>query len=219
MKNNDVKLTMKSTVNLPMTESGRLRECRECAFSNSECTYCTELARHIYSYQYACPKFRTDEEELARKKAQARDAAAKTERKLNFLLTSMCNCASATQMLLEDFDSRFEDQNVERQWRQSRKMAYNQIRENIEKCRRLFNQYIQPDFDNLFTEKGRKEYDVAMYDNHQRDAQEWCRLQLLYLDRCWDNEENADKVTAFLEGLPSNNIFDKGDIEHYRMKQ
>lgn len=90
---------------------------------------------------------------------------------------------------------------------------------NDDIARRLFNQYIQPDFDNLFTEKGRKEYDVAMYDNHQRDAQEWCRLQLIYLDRCWDNEENADKVTAFLEGLPSNNIFDKADIEHYRMKQ
>lgn len=210
---------IKTTENLPIAKDGRLRECRECVFSNRECTYCSELRRHILPYQYACPKFRTNEQEEARRKEEARKRAERTERRLNFLLTSMVNSSTATQMLLEDFDSRFEDVAVERQWRQERKMAYKKIREHLEGARKLYQQYIQKDMDNMFTDRGTKEYDVTMYDHHQMDAMEWCRLQLLYTDRCWDNEDNANKVMGFIEGLPSSDIFDDRDIEHYRMKR
>lgn len=193
-----------------------LRNCRDCAHSDSACTWCSEIKKPILPFQYACPKFRTNEEEIARLREQAERLAKSTEKRLNFLLTTMMMCATATQMILEDFDSRFRDKTAEAAWRHTHKMALSQIRKNIEGCRKLYDQYFQRDLDKMFTKSG--SYDVTSYDNHQMDAQEVCRLLLLYVDRCFYNFDNGAKVFDFIEGLPSGDIFIKEDIEHYKMK-
>lgn len=215
----EVKIAMPSGGPLPTIPQGHLRKCEDCMYSNRDCTFCSELGKHIFPYQYACTRFRSDEEEKARRKAEKLAKAERMERKLNFLLTALFNCSSATQMMLEDFDSRFEDQNVEREWRHNTKYAYSKIREHLNECRKLYNRYIQPDFDRLFTENGTQPYDVEKYDHHSQDAMELCRLYLLYIDRCWDDEDAANKVVGFIADMPSGDLFDEKDIEHYRMKR
>lgn len=195
----------------------KLRNCKECAFSNRECTYCSEIGKHILPYQYACPKFRTDEEEMVRLREKAERLAERRERKLNFLLTTLMSCATAGQMLLEDFDGRFLDKTAESEWRHSHKKALGQICRNIDGCRKLYDQYFQKDIDKIFSKGG--SYDVTSYDNHNRDAQEICRLLLLYVDRCFDSFENSSRVFDFIESLPTGDIFEKEDINHYRMKE
>lgn len=214
----EVKVTIKTEVELPM-DGNRLRECKECMHSIDGCTYCTLLQKHIFPYQYACFKFKTREQEIAELTAKKKELADKMERKLNFLLTAMVNCSTATEMLFEDFDSRFAGLKGEDEWRHSRKMAYKKIREHIEGARKLYTQYLHKDLDNLFTDRGKKEYDVVLYDNHQMDAMETCRLMLLYLDRCWDDEKVANEIVGFIESKPSLGIFESEDIEHYRLRR
>lgn len=212
--------TAKAPLNVPVGPNGEWLRCQDCMHSNRECDRCIKKGIRISKAMYACATdFATREDEIARLQAKKEELARRMERRLNFLLTAMCNSSTATSLLLEDFDSRFEDTKAERKWRQERKMAYNKIREHMESARKLYNQYIQKDLDNLFTDRGTKEYDVKMYDHHTMDAMEWCRLQLLYTDRCWDNEKNANKVMGFIESLPSSDIFDDSDIEHYRMRR
>lgn len=117
IKPQEMKITIKSTEDLPVTKEGKLRECRECAHSNPSCTYCEYLKKSIFPYQYACFNFITDEDELKRKaESAAREAAElsikwqKTqqaeEEKCNWLLTLMLDMIVGSQILLEDFERR-----------------------------------------------------------------------------------------------------------------
>lgn len=117
IKPQPVKITIKSSENLPVTKNGKLRECRECKHSNRECTFCHLLNKVIFPYQYACFSFITDEEEIRRKaEAAAREAAELSakwqmiqqaeEEKCNWLLTLMLDMIVGSQILLEDFERR-----------------------------------------------------------------------------------------------------------------
>lgn len=117
IKPQPMKITIKSEKDLPMTKTGKLRECRECMHSNRECTFCTLLNKAIFPYQYACFSFITDEEETKRKaESAAREAAELSvkwrkiqqaeEEKCNWLLTLMLDMIVGSQILLADFERR-----------------------------------------------------------------------------------------------------------------
>ena len=137
---------------------------------------------------------------------------------LNYILTAMCNTATATQMFLQDFCSFFEKTKEESKWRFERKKAANEISKSAERIESLHAQFFQEDMNKVYTDHGKKEFDVESYDNHDRDAYEVCRLLMLYIDRCWGDENAANKVIACLEGMPTGNIFTEKDIERYRMR-
>ena len=167
---------------------------------------------------YACPDFVTQKEAEERRKKQAQIRAAKVERMLNYILTAMCNTATATQMFLQDFCSFFENKKAENKWRHERKKAASEITKSAERIESLHAQFFQEDMNKVHTDHGNKPFDVEAYDNHARDAYEVCRLLMLYIDRCWGDENAANKVIACLEGMPTGNIFTDKDIERYRMK-
>lgn len=117
IKPQPMKMTIKSENNLPVSKSGKLRECRECKYSNNDCTFCSLLNKPIFPYQYACFKFITDEEDIRRRAESAAKEAARIsvewqkiqkieEEKCNWLLTLMLDMIVGSQILLEDFERR-----------------------------------------------------------------------------------------------------------------
>lgn len=207
-----------NVLRIPTAPDGSFRRCQECADSDRECTKCLSKGIRISKVTYACSDFKTPQEALEKKKKEATIRAAKVERMLNYILTAMCNTATATQMFLEDFCSFFEQTKEESKWRFERKKAANEICKNAERIESLHAQYFQADMNKVFTDHGKKDFDCEAYDNHDRDAYEVCRLLMLYIDRCWGDEAAANKVIACLEGMPTGNIFTDKDIERYRMR-
>lgn len=210
--------TTKSPLNVPVGPNGEWRRCQECANSNRECDFCPTKNIRINRAMYACPDFitRKEAEELRKKQAELR--AAKVERMLNYILTAMCNTATATQMFLEDFCPFFENSKNENKWRHERKRAASEIVKSSERMETLYSTYFQSDMNKVHTDRGSKPFDAEAYDNHARDAYEVCRLLMLYIDRCWGDDAAANKVFAFLERMPTGNIFTNKDVERYRMK-
>ena len=203
---------------IPIAPDGSLRKCMECAHRNRSCDFCEKKKVRISKIMYACPDFATPEQKQKILSEQQLLMRAKKERMLNYILTAMCNCASATQQFLLDFCSFFEDTKAESNWRFQRAKAANDILKAGEKMASLHAQFFQSDMNKVFTDRGAKEFDVVACDNHTKDAQEVCRLLMLYIDRCWGDEDAANKVIACLESLPTGHIFNDEDIERFRMR-
>ena len=209
---------VKTSLNIPVGEDGKWRMCLECIHSNRVCDFCEKKNKRISRAMYACPDFATPEEEVARLKKETILRQLKKERMLNYILTAMCNCATATQTFLVDFCSFFEEAKAESNWRHKRKQAANEILKNAERIQAIHAQYFQTDMNKVHTDHGNKEYDWEAFDNHQQDAYELCRLIMLYIDRCWGNEEAANKVIEYIESFDTGHIFSDKDIERFRMK-
>lgn len=208
----------KTPLSIPTGPDGKWRMCWECAGSNRECDFCDKKNIRINRVMYACPDFETPEQRQKLLTKQELLRRAKEERMLNYILTAMCNCATATQNFLVDFCSYFEKSNQESKWRHSRKKAANDILKGAERIQSLHAQFFQEDMNKVHTDHGKKEFDYKAFDNHQEDSNELCRLIMLYIDRCWGDEKAANKVVACLESLPTGNIFSDDDIERYRLK-
>ena len=56
------------------------------------------------------------------------------------------------------------------------------------------------------------------YDNFSDDANEMCRLLLLYIDRTARNKESFEKVFTMIRDLPSCGIFKDEDISRFKQK-
>lgn len=111
------KITIKTEKDLPVTKSGMLQKCADCAHSNPTCTYCEFYKKAIFPYQYGCFNFITDEDEQKRRAEAAAKQAAEVsikwqktqqveEQKCNWLLTLMIDMIVGSQILLEDFERR-----------------------------------------------------------------------------------------------------------------
>lgn len=210
---------IKAPLGVPVDKDGNWLRCQQCCHSNPECDKCIKKNIRISKVQYACQDgFETREQELERIQKQAQIRAAKVERMLNYILTAMCNTATATQMFLQDFCSFFEKSKEESKWRFERKKAANEIIKNAERIESLHAQFFQADMNKVFTDHGKKDFDCDAYENHDKDAYEVCRLLMLYIDRCWGNDNAANKVIDCLESLPTGNIFTDNDIERFRMR-
>lgn len=203
---------------IPTAPDGSWRRCFECAHSNRECDKCEKRNIRINKVMYACPEFATPVEEFERKRKELLLESAKRENMLNFLLTAMCLCATATQSFLIDFCSHFEKTKSESNWRHKRQQAANEILRNAERMQTLHAQFFQEDMNKVHSEHGTKDFDYVAFNNHAKDAYELCRLLMLYLDRCWDNEEAATEIVNFISGIKSGDIFSDKDIERFRMR-
>lgn len=208
----------KAPLGVPIAADGTWLRCQDCAHSNRECDFCELKKIRINRALYGCPNFKTPVQLVEQIKKAKLLEAAKKERMLNYLLTAMCNCATATQMFLVDFCSFFEDTKKESKWRFERAKAANEILSKSERIQTLHAQFFQSDMNKVHTDHGQKEFDDEAYDNHQQDAYELCRLIMLYIDRCWGNEEAANKVVECLENLETGHIFSDKDIERFRLK-
>ena len=158
------------------------------------------------------------EEELRQKiKEEMRKQELEYESKMNFLLTILVNSASATQIIMEKFDKMIVDKNAEKNWRQERKKAFNDIRACAEKMRILYDRYIHTDIvGSMKDENGN--FDVVKYDNNQHDANELVRLMLWHWEKCFKSFDNVDKIFEFYESLPGSGVFSKEEIERFKIQ-
>lgn len=190
-----------------------LKKCEDCYFADG--AWC--MKNNCVHAIYGCNHHITKEELIVKVKEEMRKQEEEYERKMNFILTILVNCASATQIVMEQFDKMIVDKNAEKQWRQERKKAFNEIRASAEKMRSLYERYIQPDIvGSMKNTDG--QFDVTKYDDNQRDSHELVRLMLWHWEKCFNSYENVDRVFAFYESLEGSGIFSKNEIEKFRIK-
>lgn len=190
-----------------------LKKCEDCYFADG--AWCKK--NNCVHATYGCKHHITKEELIAKVKEEMRKQEEEYERKMNFILTILVNCASATQIVMEQFDKMIVDKNAEKNWRQERKRAFKEIRSCAERMRVLYDQYIQPDIvGSMKNTDG--QFDVTKYDDNQRDSHELVRLMFWHWEKCFNSYENVDKVFAFYESLEGSGIFSKNEIEKFRIK-
>lgn len=197
---------MANTTNLQHT-------CGEYIFRNH--TYCVKSRLNVRPSQYACNKFMTDEEYIAEREKINNQRMARNEMRLNFILTALEISATATQQIMEYFDSLFEDHMVERNWRFERKKAAKDIRTAAEKMRQIYQYSFMKDHMTAMTAHGTKAFDAQAYDSHEKDGRNFA-LKLFYdLDRCWQNDENDKAIIDHYKSMVDNNCFDESDYRHF----
>lgn len=188
--------------------------CGECTFFNHGYCVKTRMAG-TPQFQYACPKFMTDEEYKAERERAASEAERKNEIRFNFILTALEISATSTQMIMEYFDSLFQDKMVERNWRQQRKKAAKDIVQCAERMRSLYHHTFMVDQMNVMTGHGEREFDVNAFDSHEEDARNWA-LKLFYdLDRCWQDSGKDKQVIDLYKSMQSIGAFEQRDFNHF----
>lgn len=166
IKPEPMKITFKTDKDLPVTKSGKLRECSECAHSTPDCTFCEYSKKPIYPFQYACFNFISDEEEKKRRAESAAKEAANIaiqwqkiqqveEEKCNWLLTLMLDMIVGSQMILEDFEARSDrmfknnpfpdaedvaNHKSDKNWIFKHKYAFASIRKTYESMKKKFEE-------------------------------------------------------------------------------
>lgn len=187
--------------------------CKDCGFfKDNFCVKTNSQARAIY---YACERFQTFEQIKAEAERRRKERMDREETRMNFLLTGLYISATATQLLLEYFDSFFQDVKVERNWRFERKRAAKEMTACAERMRTLFHHTFGQDQYKVMTGHGKKEFDCEAYDNHEQDARHWALNLLYHLDRCWQNEEMEKHIHDMYKALPENGIFEQRDYIHF----
>ena len=190
-----------------------LKKCEDCYFADG--SWCKK--NKCVHATYGCRHHMTEEELRQKIKEEIRKQELEYESKMNFILTILVNCASATQTVMEQFDKMIVDKNAEKNWRQERKRAFKEIRSCAERMRVLYDQYIQPDIvGSMKNTDG--QFDVTKYDDNQRDSHELVRLMLWHWEKCFQSYENVDKVFGFYESLPGAGIFSKEEIEKFKIQ-
>lgn len=190
-----------------------LKKCEDCYFADG--SWCKK--NKCVHATYGCRHHMTEEELRQKIKEEIRKQELEYESKMNFILTILVNCASATQIVMEQFDKMIVDKNAEKNWRQERKRAFKEIRSCAERMRVLYDQYIQPDIvGSMKNTDG--QFDVTKYDDNQRDSHELVRLMLWHWEKCFQSYENVDKVFGFYESLPGAGIFSKEEIEKFKIQ-
>lgn len=187
--------------------------CAECTFFNHG--YCVKTKTKTPRIQYACARFMTDAEYLAEQEKKASEAERRNEIRFNFILTALEISATSTQMIIEYFDSLFQDKMVERNWRFERKKAAKNIVACAEKMRSIFQHTFMVDQMNVMTGHGERQFDVTAFDAHEADAANWT-LKLFYdLDRCWQMPERDEQVLDLYKSMPDNETFTEQDYRHF----
>jgi hypothetical protein len=187
--------------------------CGDCAFFKDG--YCARRNTQSRAIYYACDKFQTPAEYAAYIEQLKKERADRQETRLNFLLTGVYIAGTTTQILLEYFDSFFNDVKVERNWRFERKRAAKEITDCANRMRTLFHHTFGQDQMKVMTAHGTKAFDCEAYDNHEQDARHAALNLLYHLDRCWQNEVMEQHIHDMYKALPDNGIFEKQDYEHF----
>lgn len=137
------------------------------------------------------------------------------ERKLNFLLTATFVSALATRLMMEDLTDRTP---LKEDFKMKTKWALGEIEKKLSACVKLFDTYVHPFIIGELKNDTTREFDPLKYDDNLRDANELCRLQLLYWDKCFQNFDNVNETFKFLRSLEGMGVFTEKDIEHYRLR-
>ena len=81
-------------------ETQKLKRCDDCYFADG--AWCKK--NNCVHATYGCKHHITKDALIVKVKEEMRRQEEEYERKMNFILTIMINCASATQIMMEQFD-------------------------------------------------------------------------------------------------------------------
>lgn len=187
----------------------------------------------VYTYSGMCKTFETNEEKLLREAKERIAELALEERKLNHLLTMSLNFIESSLLTLEDFEARIEkefkkaeaqgtgDRRAranDRQWIGNLRKAMKNMKTHLEGVRKQYTHYVEPHLNKIFTDKETLEYDCVEYDNHLSDAYELTRLGLMYFEKAFNSQENAEKVFNLLNGMQGYGVLTDKDLQRYIIK-
>lgn len=195
------------------------RVCKTCAFHDPASGYCKKKNEATPSLRYACDYFMTPEEWEAYKEARKQERLQKEEHRLNFLLTGLYIMSSATALMLEYFDTQFQNRKIESDWRFARKRAANEIDRSVQRIRDLWQHNFMQDQTQVMTAHGTRAFDADAYDNHEEDARRWCKLLLHHMETTWQDEAKEAEILAFYEKQPRVGIFVDKDFRHFTTKR
>lgn len=210
----------------------QLRKCSQCANSNEECTWCSQMNKPLVKWMYAgmCKWYETHNERIIRQTRENLKKQEKEEQKVNHLLTMALNCIDASMLFLEDFAQRVEKEykiaelkgtgdprarKADRTWIGNLKKANKAMINNIDGARKQFQHYVMPIYNKVFYDKEVKQYDVEKYDDHQSDCTELAHLVLRYFDVAFLNKSNADAVIELMKSMKSCGVMEESDFNHY----
>lgn len=88
----------------------------------------------------------------------------------------------------------------------------------MHRASRQFLERIEPQIIEQTFQRDDGTTDIEAYDRFNADANELCRLVLLYIDRCALSREAYGKVFTLLRKLPSSGLFDDKDISMFKQK-
>jgi len=214
----------------------QLRKCSQCANSNEECTWCSQMNKPLAKWMYAgmCKWYETHNERIIRQTRENLKKQEKEEQKVNHLLTMALNCIDASMLFLEDFAQRVEKEykiaelkgtgdprvrKADRTWIGNLKKANKAMINNIDGARKQFQHYVMPIYNKVFYDKEVKQYDVEMYDDHQSDCTELAHLVLRYFDVAFLNKSNADAVIELMKSMKSCGVMEESDFNHYNFRR
>jgi hypothetical protein len=214
----------------------QLRRCSQCAYSNEDCSWCSQMKKPLAKFMYAgmCKYFETNEERIIRQTRENLKKQEREEQKVNHLLTMALNCIDASMLFLEDFAQRVEKEykiaelkgtgdprvrKADRTWIGNLKKANKAMLNNIDGARKQFQHYVMPIYNKVFYDKEVKQYDVEMYDDHQSDCTELAHLVLRYFDVAFLNKSNADAVIELMKSMKSCGVMEESDFNHYNFRR
>ena len=214
----------------------QLRRCSQCAYSNEDCSWCSQMKKPLAKFMYAgmCKYFETNEERIIRQTRENLKKQEREEQKVNHLITMALNCIDASMLFLEDFAQRVEKEykiaelkgtgdprvrKADRNWIANLKKANKAMLNNIEGARKQYQYYVMPIFNKVFYDKDVQKYDVEMYDDHQSDCNELAHLVLRYFDVAFLNKANADAVIELMKSMKSCGVMEESDFNHYNFRR
>ena len=214
----------------------QLRRCSQCAYSNEDCSWCSQMKKPLAKFMYAgmCKYFETNEERIIRQTRENLKKQEREEQKVNHLLTMALNCIDASMLFLEDFAQRVEKEykiaelkgtgdprvrKADRTWIGNLRKANKAMLNNIDGARKQFQHYVMPIYNKVFYDKEVKQYDVEMYDDHQSDCTELAHLVLRYFDVAFLNKSNADAVIELMKSMKSCGVMEESDFNHYNFRR
>ena len=214
----------------------QLRRCSQCAYSNEDCSWCSQMKKPLAKFMYAgmCKWYETHNERIIRQTRENLKKQEREEQKVNHLLTMALNCIDASMLFLEDFAQRVEKEykiaelkgtgdprvrKADRTWIGNLKKANKAMINNIDGARKQFQHYVMPIYNKVFYDKEVKQYDVEMYDDHQSDCTELAHLVLRYFDVAFLNKSNADAVIELMKSMKSCGVMEESDFNHYNFRR
>lgn len=219
----------------------KLRRCSQCAYSNEDCTWCSQMKKPLAWYMYAgmCKYFETDNERICRETREnlkRREAAkAKMQKKANQILTLSLNYIEVSMLFLNDFASRVEkeykvaqawgesvekEQKADEEYINKLRKASLMIKSSIEEIERKNNRVVMPIFNKAFTDNKSGVYDNSGYDDHQQDVFELAQIALRYFNAAYLNDENATDMLEYMRQKENaSSILEEEDFKRYNFRR
>lgn len=224
MSNNQIEEAIQET----KKELNKLKPCKHCIYAANACTWCTKCGTKINPYQYGCRHFMTNEDAI-RKIAEEEYRKYCAERaKTTLELDIMGYTINAASIMLEKIDKDIErsyasikeptDESLKnraksKQNRDRLRKAYAEMKYRAQDIRNTYDRYIEYFFTHQFTdEKGN--YNGFESDKNLANSGVITKFIKMFVDRCLDNQENAEKILAYISSLPGSGYLSEHDFNN-----